>query len=118
MLVVVSARHIGRLASSLLVAAVWAWTLVCSPVTLPGADGRGEGSIAPSHRAERYPATKTSEFRPPVLDRSVDQAATFDVVEPLCAAVGADLLLPVERRATATPSYRFAHSARGPPVRA
>lgn len=118
MLVVVSARQIGRFASSLLLAAVWAWTLVCSPVTMPRADAGGDGSVAPSHRVDGHPATKRSELRAQIVDRSVDQPATLDVADPVRAPLVVDVLLAAERRSSAAHPHRFAHSARGPPVQA
>ena len=118
MLVVVSARHIGRLASSLLVAAVWAWTLVCSPVTTRVADARAEGTVVPCHHAEHHPATKTPKFGAPAADSSVDEAATFEPTTTVATAVRVELLRPAERPDDAAHRHHFARSARGPPVRA
>jgi hypothetical protein len=118
MLVMVSARCIGRFASSLLVAAVWAWTLVCSPVTMRAATARAEGTLVPCHHAEHHPATKTPEFGAPAPDSSVDESATFEPATLPSPSTTAELLSPVERRDSAAAPHHFARSARGPPVRA
>lgn len=118
MLVVISAHQIGRFASSLLLAAVWAWTLVCSPVTSSCADPRCERSAAPCHCVEEHPATKRSEVRAEAIDPSVDEAATLDMAEAVRAPRVAVLLPSIERPDGAALPHRFTYSARGPPVQA
>jgi hypothetical protein len=116
--VVLSARHMSRRISVLLLAGLWVLALVWMPATTRLSEDHAVTSLGQVETAYEHPATETPKFGAPEHEASVDGHAVLACARPHLRGGAVGRALVQAEQSASRHRHDTAHFARGPPTRA